>query len=110
MSPHAVFITHRTKVGKRPDAEAVWNRIMKPAIIANPHHLAYVYALPEDEPDVIRAFQLYRSADDAAAFLLTPEYLEYADAVREHLDGPPHVATATAAWVKPGSADIHDLH
>lgn len=63
-------------------------------------HLAYVYTLPADEPDVIRAFQLYRTADDAAAFLRTPEYLEYAAAVGDHLDGPPHVASAPAAWVK----------
>ena len=73
---------------------------MKPAITANPHHLAYVYTLPVDEPNVIRAFQLYRDADEAAAFLRTPEYLAYADAVEEHLDGPPHVASAPAAWVK----------
>ncbi len=74
---------------------------MKPAIIANPNHLAYVYTLPDEEPDVIRAFQLYRTADDAAAFLQTPEYLQYTEAVDEHLDGPPHVASTPAAWVKP---------
>lgn len=102
MSAHAVFITHRTKEGQRPLAEAVWRRIMQPAITANPDHLVYVYTLPEDEPNVIRAFQLYRTADDAAAFLRTPEYLEYSDAVSEHLDGPPHVVSAPAAWVKPG--------
>ncbi|MGB3733592.1 MAG: antibiotic biosynthesis monooxygenase [Ilumatobacter sp.] len=101
MSAHAVFITHRTKSGQRSKAEAVWNRIMKPAIIANPNHLAYVYTLPDEEPDVIRAFQLYRTADDAAAFLQTPEYLQYTEAVDEHLDGPPHVASTPAAWVKP---------
>ena len=101
MTAHAVFITHSTEPGQRSSAEAVWNRILRPAIIANPHHLAYVYTLPVDEPNVIRAFQLYRNADDAAAFLRTPEYLEYADAVDEHLDGPPHVASAPAAWVKP---------
>jgi quinol monooxygenase YgiN len=100
MTAHAVFITHRTKPDQRSSADAVWNRIMKPAVSANPNHLAYVYTLPADEPDVIRAFQLYRTADDAAAFLRTPEYLEYAAAVGDHLDGPPHVASAPAAWVK----------
>ena len=101
MSAHAVFITHRTKAGQRSRAEEVWTRIMKPAIQANPNHLAYVYTLPADEPDVIRAFQLYRTADDAAAFLRTPEYLEYSAAVERHLDGPPQVASAPASWVKP---------
>ncbi len=74
---------------------------MKPAIAANPDHLAYVYTLPVDEPDVIRAFQLYRSADAAAAFLRTAAYIEYAATVDEHLEGPPDVTTGAAAWVKP---------
>lgn len=101
MTAHAVFITHRTKAGQRSHAEAVWTRIMQPAIEANPDHLVYVYTLPADEPDVIRAFQLYRDAEAAAAFLSTPEYREYAAAVEPHLDGPPQVASAPAAWVKP---------
>lgn len=100
MTSHAVFITHRTKPGRRADAVAVWTAIMKPAVEANPDHLTYVYSLPEDEPDVIRAFQLYRSADAAATFLQTPEYLDYATTVAEHLDGPPQVSSAPAAWVK----------
>lgn len=100
MSAHAVLITHRTKPGRRDDAVAVWTAIMKPAVEANPDHLTYVYTLPDDEPDVIRAFQLYASADAAAAFLQTAEYGEYAATVAEHLDGPPHVASAPAAWVK----------
>jgi quinol monooxygenase YgiN len=100
MTPHAVFITHRTKAGQRSDAEAVWRRIMQPAIEANPNHITYVYTLPADEPDVIRAFQLYRTAEDAASFLRTPDYLEYSEAVEAYLDGPPQVASAPAAWVK----------
>ena len=73
---------------------------MKPAIQSNPGHLAYVYTLPADEPDVIRAFQLYRTPEDAATFLDTPEYLRYAKAVEPYLNGPPDAASATAAWVK----------
>lgn len=100
MSAHAVFITHRTKAGQRSLAEEVWMRVMRPAILANPNHLVYVYTLPDDEPDVIRAFQLYRTAADAAAFLRTPEYLAYSAAVEPYLDGPPQVASAPAAWIK----------
>ncbi len=100
MTDHAVFITHRTKAGQRSAAAAVWMRIMQPAIQVNEGHLAYVYTLPDDEPDVIRAFQLYRTQDDAAAFLRTPEYLEYAAAVEPYLDGPPQVASSPVAWIK----------
>lgn len=100
MTAHAVFITHHTRAGQRADAEQVWNQILKPAIQANPDHLAYVYTLSTDEPDVIRAFQLYRTAEHAAEFLRTPAYLEYSEAVKPYLDGPPQVASAPAAWVK----------
>ncbi len=100
MTAHAVFITHRTKAGQRASAEAAWTRIMRPAIQANPNHLAYVYTLSAEEPDVIRAFQLYRTAEDASAFLRTPEYIAYSEAVAPYLDGPPHVASSPAAWVK----------
>ncbi len=100
MTAQAVFINHRTKPGQRAAAVAVWERIMQPAITANPAHLVYVYTTPDDEPDVIRAFQLYQSAEDAAAFLQTPEYLDYAAAVSQYLDEPPHVAASPATWVK----------
>ena len=74
---------------------------MKPAIQANSGHLAYVYTLPDDEPDVIRAFQLYRTAADGERVLLrTPAYQRYSEAVSQHLDGPPHVFSTPAAWVK----------
>lgn len=102
MTAHAVFITHRTQAGKRPAAERVWKQIMQPAIDANDGHLAYVYTLPADEPDVIRAFQLYRTAEHAEAFLRTAEYIEYSAAISAYLDGPPHVASSPAAWVKGG--------
>lgn len=100
MTAHAVFITHRTKAGLRADAARVWTQIMRPAIDANPGHLAYVYTLPADEPDVIRAFQLYRTAEDAVAFLRTPEYIEYCQDVDPYLDGPPQVTSTPATWVK----------
>jgi len=100
MTAHAVFITHQTRVGRRADAEGVWNEIMKPAIQANPDHLVYVYTLPEDEPEVIRAFQLYRTSEAAAAFLRTPEYIAYSTAVEPFLEGPPNVVAAPAAWMK----------
>lgn len=100
MSAYAVFITHRTKLGQRSEAAAVWDRLMRPAVTANPDHVVYVYTLPDDEPEVIRAFQLYRTAHAAAAFLRTSEYLAYIEAVARYLDGPPHVVSGPATWIK----------
>lgn len=39
---------------------------------------------------MIRGFQLCRTQEDAAAFLDTPEYIEYSTAVEQFLDGPTH--------------------
>lgn len=100
MTAHAVLITHQANPGQRGDAQRAWDELLRPAIDANPDHLTYVYTLPEDEPDVIRAFQLYRTSDAAGAFLQTPEYLAYAEAVEQFLEGPPVVATGAAHWAK----------
>lgn len=100
MTAHAVFIIHRTRSGRRADAQQVWDRLLRPAIEANPDHLAYTYTFALDDPDVIRAFQLYSSREAAAAFLQTAEYCEYASAVDEFLDGPPEVLVGADCWTK----------
>lgn len=100
MSAHAVFIEHRAEPGQRARAHEVWDRLLRPAIEANADHLAYTYTFDPADPDVIRAFQLYRSPGAAAAFLESPDYLEYEQAVREFLEGPPSVSVGQAIWTK----------
>ena len=53
-----------------------------------------------DDPDVIRAFQQYTDAGAAAAFLATPAYAAYVDAVEHLLDGPPKVTRTDIVWTK----------
>lgn len=97
----ALVITHRTLPGQRDAVRAVWEQHMAPAVEANPGHLAYYYCLDATEPDVITAFQHYRSAEDAAAFLRTDSYRAYEAEVTPLLVGPPAVQRLVPAWTKP---------
>lgn len=100
MSTHALFIVHRTKPGRRDDAQAVWDRNLRPLIEANEDHVAYFYCYDEVDPDTVRVFQLYRSAEAAAEFVEQPGYLRYLDEVTPLMAGPPELHTALPAWAK----------
>ena len=62
---------------------------------------ANAYCLDATEPDTVVAFQQYRSADDASAFLQTDAYLAYEREVAPLLAGPPVVTRLEPVWTKP---------
>lgn len=95
-----LVVTHHTLPGQRDAARAVWEKHMAPAVKANPGHLAYYYCLDPTQPNIITAFQQYRSADDAATFLQTDAYLAYEREVTALLAGAPQVQQLTPAWSK----------
>jgi len=97
----AVFIEHRVRPGHRDDVRTVWERWLRPAIEENDAHEAYAYTFDVDDADVIRAFQQYRDAASAAAFLETPAYRSYVAEVESLLLGPPTVIRADVIWTKP---------
>lgn len=101
MQQVAVLVTHRTREGKRDAVRAVWEEHMAPAITANAGHLSYFYCFDDRDSDTICAFQLYRNADDAAAFQQTAAYAAYEDAVAPLLAGAPSVRRLTPEWAKP---------
>lgn len=103
MPSTALLITHRTLPGQRAAVRAVWERLMRPAVQANAGHLAYHYCFDPADPDVIHAFQQYRSEQDAAAFLGTDAYRTYERDVAPLLAGPPVVTRLTPQWTKTGS-------
>lgn len=98
---HALIIKHRTKTGKRDQVEKVWRKYMLPAITDNPGHVLYAYSFGTD-PDVIAAFQIYESRDDADAFLHSPLYQSYLEESRDLLEHDPEVAVVTPRWIKAG--------
>ena len=95
-----LVVTHRTLPGQREAVRAVWEKHMAPAVAANPGHLAYYYCFDATQPNVIVAFQQYRSADDAATFLQTDAYRAYECEVTILLAGAPQVQRLKAAWSK----------
>jgi quinol monooxygenase YgiN len=74
----ALFIEHRTLPGRRADVEAVWERIMAPAVRDNRGHVLYAYCADDADPDVICAFQVYGDEAAATAFLQTDAYVDSA--------------------------------
>ena len=96
---HTLFLQHRTRPGARAQVQDVWNKHMRPAVAANPGHLAYIYAFGSDE-DRICAFQVYESAEEAQAFLRSDAYVAYELEVSPLLYGPPQVEVLQAQWVK----------
>lgn len=100
MQPHGVFLVHRTQPGRREDVRDVWMTHMAPAVAGNDDHLVYFYCFDDGDPDVICVFQLYRSAEAAAAFLQRPSYAQYLTEVEPLLAGPPELHAATPEWTK----------
>ena len=91
---------HTVRAGQRAAVQAIWYRHMGAAVAANPDHQAYVYAQDADDPDAVCAFQLYRSAEAAAAFLRTDAYAAYLREVEPLLAGPPVVTQLVPVWTK----------
>ena len=65
----AVFIEHRVQPGRRDEVRAVWEKWMRPAILANDAHEAYAYTFDGNDPDVIRAFQQYHERGSGGLLL-----------------------------------------
>jgi quinol monooxygenase YgiN len=99
---HTVFLQHRTLSGARGDVQRIWDKHMRPAVEANPGHLAYVYAFGADD-DRICAFQVYASSEEAQAFLNSDAYAAYEREVSPLLSGPPQVEVLQAQWIKGAS-------
>jgi quinol monooxygenase YgiN len=95
-----VIIEHHVRPGARDSVRAVWEELLRPAITANDAHEAYAYMYDAEDPDVIRAFQQYRDAEAASAFLTTAAYAAYVAAVEDLLVGPPAVSRAEVIWAK----------
>jgi quinol monooxygenase YgiN len=100
MDKIALFIKHKTRVGKRDAVRAVWERHMRPKIAANPGHEAYFYCFDNNDADAICAFQEYADLKSSQDFLKTESYASYLKEVEPLLVGPPEVTSLTPLWVK----------
>lgn len=98
--PHALFLRHRARRGKRDQLIEVWRRHMPAAVGGNDGHEAYVYCASHADPDVLVVFQQYRDAAAAQAFLGDPAYLAYLEESKDLLAGPPEVEAVEPLWSK----------
>lgn len=99
-APHALFLRHPVKPGRRDELVEVWRRHMPEAIEANDGHEAYVYCASHADRDVLVVYQQYRDAAAAQAFLGDPAYLAYLEESRDLLAGPPEVEAVEPLWSK----------
>lgn len=100
MNNFSILIKHKSKDGMRDDVCRVWMMFMAPAVEANSNHLSYYYCLDNNNPNLIYAFQEYKSEEASKEFLLTKEYNQYLIEVEPFLEGPPEVSSLTPLWSK----------
>lgn len=100
MTSIALFITHKTKSGKREAVKAIWLKHMAPAVQDNTSHLAYFYTFDNSDPDCICAFQQYESEATAKQFLQLASYQSYLAETKDLLDCEPEIRYLTPRWVK----------
>ena len=93
------FITHRARPGKRDEVRHVWETPMVPNVAETSGHLAYFYSFANDDPALIRVFQLYAVCAASQAFLQKPSYKIYDDSVSHLLAGPPEICDAGQDFV-----------
>ena len=100
MSAVGIVVLHSTMPGKRDAVCAVWMEHMKGAVSENPGHLDYFYCADRNNPDAILAFQLYENIEASQAFLQSPAYRRYVEAVEPLLLGAPEVVQTDLLWRK----------
>ena len=101
MPKTALFIVHYALPGKRDDVKRVWEKYIKPRSIENPDHELYYYCYDNDDPDVIRVFQVYPDKSSQEKFLQGAWYPEYLNEIKPLVSRPPEINYATPEWVKP---------
>lgn len=100
----ALFIRHQAQAGRRDDVQRIWEKHVKPRVIANPAHEAYFFCHDHADPDVICVFQLYSSEEAAGEFLSGDWYRAYLNEVAQVVAAPPQISPASLIWGKPAQA------
>lgn len=104
MTKTALFIKHKAKPGQREEVRRVWEEHLLPQIEQNEAHEAYFYCYDDNDPDVIRVFQLYADHTGPQEFVKQPWYPAYEEEVSPLLTGESEFRAATPFWIKGGAA------
>ena len=100
MNELALFLTIKTRPGKRDALVALWNTHLKPRAADNADQVRYVFALDLADPDTIRISEVY---DTRAAFERNARaewFKDYMAKAVPLLASEPDFAMASPHWVK----------
>lgn len=96
----AMFITTRTKPGKRDEVRRLYEEHLAPRAVGNPAQELVAWCADQADPDVFHLFEIYSDADAAQAAAQAPWFWEYLGLVGPLLEGAPEVRTALPSWTK----------
>ena len=100
MADLALFITVRTKPGKREELKALWEAHLKPRATANDAQSHYVYAFDAQDENTIRIMEIYETRAAFEENAATNWFATYMQEAMPLLEGEPEIYMATPQWVK----------
>ncbi|RVT87080.1 hypothetical protein DXV76_03050 [Rhodobacteraceae bacterium CCMM004] len=100
MAELALFVTVRTKAGRRDDLVALRRAHLRPRAAENAAQSRYILGLDAEDGDVIHIAEVYERRDAFEANAAAPWCAAYMEAAGPLLDGPPTMAMAHPEWVK----------
>lgn len=100
MAELAIFLTVRTKPGKREELKALWEQQLKQRAAQNEMQSNYIYAFDSHDENVIRITEVYETMAAFQANSQAEWFSAYMHEAMPLLDGEPEFHMATPQWVK----------
>jgi quinol monooxygenase YgiN len=100
MSRVALFITTRTKPGKRDVVRTLWERHVRDRASANSGHETYFLCLDNDQEDILRVFEVFANRAQLETTTRSRWFVDYMRAIEPFLADRPEVSITTPIWGK----------
>lgn len=100
MAELVLFLTVKTKPGKRDELKALWERHLKQRAAENPAQSHYVYAFDAQDENVIRIMEVYETQAALEENAQQGWFAAYMQEAMPLLDGEPEVHRAAPQWIK----------
>ena len=100
MADLAIFMTVKTKPGKRDTLKALWEKHLKPLAAANDMQSRYVYAYDSQDENTIRIMEVYESLEAFQHNSKSEWFADYMKQAAPLLDGDPEFHMTQPQWVK----------
>lgn len=100
MADLALFITVRTKPGKRDALKALWEEHLQPRAAENDAQSRYVFSYDLHDANVVRMAEVYETEAAFKENASGPWFADYMAACGPLIEGEPEVHMAAPQWVK----------